>query len=67
MFAGTKRVHIHPCDDPTRHLLGSDGPAARRWEGGVEVYNIGESNAGIRHYSDIQCCQRASLLHGQED
>ena len=56
MFAGTKRVHI-----------GSSS------KGGmvqcVEVCHLGESrpNAGIRHYSDIQCCQRAGLQHGQED
>ena len=27
----------------------------------VDVCHLGESNAGIRHYSDIQCCQRAGL------
>ena len=44
------------------HLVGSSS------KGGmvqcVEICHLGESrpNAGIRHYSDIQCCQRAGLL-----
>ena len=52
MFPGTKKVHV-------TLSLGSSS------KGGmvqcVEVCHLGESNAGIRHYSDIQCCQRRAF------